>query len=81
MFMAFVVTSLLVQPVTTALSGEPPPVVFPQEEWVRISPDQAGLNVPRYEELLGTSAEMRSARQTIYHDAVRPSHLVLPVMP
>lgn len=55
MFMAFVVTALLVLPITTARSDEPPPVVFPQEEWVRISPEQAGLNVQRYEELLGSS--------------------------
>jgi uncharacterized protein len=29
----------------------------------------------------GTSAEMKVAQQTIYHDAQRPSHIVLPVIP
>ena len=29
----------------------------------------------------GTSAEMKVAQQTIYHDAERPSHIVLPVIP
>jgi putative CocE/NonD family hydrolase len=28
-----------------------------------------------------TDTEMRVAHQTIYHDAARPSHLVLPVIP
>ena len=30
---------------------------------------------------LGTTAEMKKARQTIYHDAEHPSHIVLPVIP
>jgi uncharacterized protein len=29
----------------------------------------------------GTTKEMRVAQQTIYHDAERPSHIVLPVIP
>ncbi|MBA2604955.1 MAG: CocE/NonD family hydrolase [Acidobacteria bacterium] len=29
----------------------------------------------------GTSAELKVAQQTIYHDAERPSHIVLPVIP
>ena len=29
----------------------------------------------------GTSAQMKVAQQTIYHDVERPSHIVLPVIP
>jgi uncharacterized protein len=29
----------------------------------------------------GTTAELRAAQQTIYHDAERPSHILLPVIP
>jgi putative CocE/NonD family hydrolase len=29
----------------------------------------------------GTSAEVKVAQQTVYHDAERPSHIVLPVIP
>ena len=29
----------------------------------------------------GTSAEIRVAKQTVYHDAQRASHIVLPVIP
>jgi len=44
-------------------------------------------NFPRYARNqntglpLGTSAELQTARQTIWHDAAHPSHLVLPVIP
>lgn len=30
---------------------------------------------------IGTDSEMRVARQTVYHDAKHPSHIVLPVIP
>jgi putative CocE/NonD family hydrolase len=36
------------------------------------------LNTGRH---FGTTSEMKTARQTIYHDAAHPSHLLLPVIP
>lgn len=44
-------------------------------------------NFPRYARNqntglpLGTSAEIKSAEQTIYHDMLRPSRLILPIIP
>jgi predicted acyl esterase len=29
----------------------------------------------------GTTSEVKAANQTIYHDAARPSHILLPVIP
>jgi len=53
----------------------------------RIRLDVSSSNFPRYARNqntglpLGTSAEMKKADQTIYHDARHPSHLILPVIP
>jgi putative CocE/NonD family hydrolase len=53
----------------------------------RIRLEVSSSNFPRYARNqntglpLGSSAEMRKAQQTIYHDADHPSHLILPVIP
>ena len=53
----------------------------------RIRLEVSSSNFPRYARNLntgaplGTTAEMKGARQTIYHDAEHPSHLVLPIIP
>jgi putative CocE/NonD family hydrolase len=53
----------------------------------RIRLEVSSSNFPRFDRNpntgapFGTSAEMRSAKQTIYHDAAHPSRLVLPVIP
>ena len=53
----------------------------------RLRVDVSSSNFPRFARNqntalpLGTSAEMRSANQTIYHDAQHPSHILLPVIP
>ena len=53
----------------------------------RIRLEVSSSNFPRYARNqntgrpLGTSAEIKTARQTIYHDASHPSHLLLPVIP
>jgi uncharacterized protein len=44
-------------------------------------------NFPHYDRNLntgqpiGADAQMIVARQTVYHDAMHPSHIVLPIMP
>ena len=53
----------------------------------RIRLEVASSNFPRYARnqntglALGTSAEVKQAEQTVYHDAERPSHLILPLIP
>jgi len=53
----------------------------------RIRLDVSSSNFPRYARNqntglpLGTSAEVKVAHQTIYHDVQYPSHLILPVIP
>jgi putative CocE/NonD family hydrolase len=53
----------------------------------RIRVDVASANFPRWDRNpntgapLGSSAELRPARQTILHDADHPSHIVLPIVP
>jgi uncharacterized protein len=53
----------------------------------RIRLEVSSSNFPRYARnqntglLLGTSAEIRKADQTVYHDSHRPSCLILPVIP
>lgn len=53
----------------------------------RLRVDVSSSNFPRFARNqntalpLGTSAEMRVANQTVYHDAQHPSHLLLPVIP
>ena len=53
----------------------------------RIRLEVSSSNFPRFDRNLNTGhrpgmdAEMRVAEQTIYHDAQRPSHLTLPVVP
>lgn len=53
----------------------------------RIRLEVSSSNFPRYARNqntglpLGTSAEMRKAQQTVYHDADHPSRLILPVIP
>ena len=53
----------------------------------RLRLEVTSSNFPRYARNqntglpLGTSAEMKTAQQTILHDAAHPSHLVLPVIP
>ena len=36
---------------------------------------------PNTGETFGTSARVKVAQQTVYHDAERPSHILLPVIP
>jgi hypothetical protein len=49
--------------------------------------DIASANFPRFDRNPNTGhslfrdAELQAATQTIFHDAVRPSHVVLPVIP
>ncbi len=53
----------------------------------RIRLEISSSNFPRYarsqntDKPLGTSAELNKARQTIFHNATYPSHLVLPLIP
>jgi len=53
----------------------------------RLRVDVSSSNFPRFARNqntahpLGTSAEIVKATQTIYHDAARPSHILLPVIP
>lgn len=53
----------------------------------RIRLEVSSSNFPRYARNqntglpLGTSSLVKEADQTVYHDAVRPSHLILPVIP
>ncbi len=53
----------------------------------RLRLEVTSSNFPRYARNqntglpLGTSAEMRTAEQTVRHDAAHPSHLILPVIP
>ena len=53
----------------------------------RIRLEISSSNFPRYARNqntghpFGLSAEMKTAKQTIYHDALYPSHLILPVIP
>ena len=53
----------------------------------RLRLEVTSSNFPRYARNqntglpLGTSADMKTARQTILHDAAHPSHLILPVIP
>ncbi|NOX56651.1 MAG: CocE/NonD family hydrolase, partial [Planctomycetes bacterium] len=53
----------------------------------RIRLEISSSNFPRYArnlntgKPLGTSAEMKVAHQTIFHDPEHPSHLILPVIP
>jgi predicted acyl esterase len=49
--------------------------------------DISSSNFPRFDRnpntgnIFGADAEMRVANQQVYHDAARPSHIVLPVIP
>jgi len=53
----------------------------------RIRVEISSSNFPRYDRnpntggTFGEDAELRTADQTIFHDADRPSHLVLPIIP
>jgi len=53
----------------------------------RIRLEVSSSNYPRFDRNpntglpFGTDTELLKAHQTIYHDAVRPSHLILPVIP
>jgi putative CocE/NonD family hydrolase len=53
----------------------------------RIRVEISSSNFPKYDRNpntghpIGQDAELKTARQTIYHDAGRPSHIVLPVIP
>jgi uncharacterized protein len=53
----------------------------------RIRVDVTSSHFPQFDrnpntgEKFGTSAKVRVARQTVYHDAGRPSHILLPVIP
>jgi hypothetical protein len=53
----------------------------------RIRLEISSSNFPRYARNqntglpLGTSAEIKTATQTIFHDAQHPSHLLLPLIP
>ena len=59
--------------------------VFAQGHRIRL--EISSSNFPRYARNqntglpLGTSAEIKTARQTICHDVDRPSHLILPLIP
>jgi putative CocE/NonD family hydrolase len=53
----------------------------------RIRVDITSSHFPQFDrnpntgERFGSSAKVRAARQTIYHDRARPSHILLPVIP
>jgi uncharacterized protein len=53
----------------------------------RIRVDITSSNFPQFDrnpntgEDLGSSNAVRTARQTVFHDSARPSHIVLPVVP
>jgi putative CocE/NonD family hydrolase len=53
----------------------------------RIRLEVSSSNFPRFDrnpnsgKLFGTDTELLSAKQTIYHDAEHPTHLMLPVIP
>jgi putative CocE/NonD family hydrolase len=53
----------------------------------RVRLDIASASFPRWDRNpntgapFGSDAELRSARQTVYHDAAHPSHVVLPIIP
>lgn len=53
----------------------------------RLRVDIASANFPRFDRNLNTGhalfrdAELQTARQTIFHDAAHPSHIVLPLIP
>ncbi|MFN0168236.1 MAG: CocE/NonD family hydrolase, partial [Bryobacteraceae bacterium] len=53
----------------------------------RIRIEISSSNFPKYDRnpntghAIGEDAEVRTARQTIYHDRERPSHALLPVIP
>ncbi|NNF14249.1 MAG: CocE/NonD family hydrolase [Gemmatimonadetes bacterium] len=53
----------------------------------RIRVEVSSSNFPRFDRNpntgaeFGVDAELRTAEQTIYHDSVRPSHLLLPLVP
>ena len=53
----------------------------------RIRLEISSSNFPRYARNqntglpLGTSAQIKTATQTIFHDARQPSHLLLPIIP
>ena len=53
----------------------------------RIRLEVSSSNFPRFDrnpntgKEFGTDTELRRATQSIYHDAVRPSHVVLPIIP
>ncbi len=53
----------------------------------RIRLEVSSSNFPRFDrnpnsgEPFGTDTELLKAAQTVYHDAARPSHLLLPVIP
>ena len=57
------------------------------QKWHRIRVDISSSNFPRFDvnpntgEPLNDHRRMVDARNTIYHDAGRPSHIVLPVIP
>lgn len=59
--------------------------VFAQGHRIRL--EISSSNFPRYARNqntglpLGTSAEIKTAAQTIFHDAAHPSHLILPLIP
>jgi len=59
-------------------------VVFQPGHRIRV--DITSSNFPQFDrnlntgEPLATASRIRKARQTIYHDAARPSHIVLPVV-
>lgn len=53
----------------------------------RIRVEVSSSNFPRFDrnpnsgKTFGTDTELKPARQTVYHDAERPSHVLLPVIP
>ena len=53
----------------------------------RVRVEISSSNFPRFDRnpntgyAVGSEAEMRSAAQTIYHDAQHPSHILLPIIP
>jgi putative CocE/NonD family hydrolase len=53
----------------------------------RIRVDVASSHFPQFDrnpntgDAFGSSSKVRVAKQTVYHTATRPSHIVLPVVP
>ncbi len=71
---------------STASKLEPFPTANLFQKGHRIRVDVSSSNFPRFDvnpntgEPLGMNRRMEAADNTLYHDALRPSHVVLPIL-